>query len=344
MPVYNGSKFVAEAVRSILAQTFEDFEFIIVDDGSTDNTLDILGSFSNDARLVVKKQVRNMGVREALNAGCQLARAPIIARMDADDISLPDRFAKQMAFLARHADIGVLGTSLRIIDAEGRPTGRTATYLGDPALVAWQLLFVNCLAHPTVMMRRDLLEDVGYYPEGCLAEDYALFLALSRRTRLASLPDVLLEYRVWGQSVTQQKFEALERDARRVLRDSVNRWWSIELTDSSADLLRGLSMERYPKTGEEASEVADALTALLRAYTSTTKLKPAELDTVRTDAAVKMWLLAAVSLTRTPFTAARLAARAQRTRPTSVLYFARKAISRIAMRPREFLSRTIHIP
>src|SRR5262245_39958720 len=109
MPAYNGERFVVEAVRSILAQTFRDFELIVVDDGSTDRTAELVAAEqSRDPRVVVHRQPSNQGFRIALNAGCALARGELIARMDADDVSLPERFERQVAFLRAHPEVGVV--------------------------------------------------------------------------------------------------------------------------------------------------------------------------------------------------------------------------------------------
>jgi glycosyltransferase involved in cell wall biosynthesis len=207
MPVHNGSRFVAEAMQSVFAQTFTDFEFIVVDDGSTDDTAAIVASFRDD-RLVALRHPSNLGLRAALNTGCRHARGPFIARMDADDVCAPGRFAAQVEALRRDERIGVIGSAVQLIDAEGRPLG-TKAFPEDPALVAWSMFFFNSVAHPAVMMRRDIAAAAGFYPAGCAGgtEDYALFIRLSRGTRITNLPEPLLSYRVSTTNMTRQRWD-----------------------------------------------------------------------------------------------------------------------------------------
>src|SRR5688572_11065546 len=188
MPVYNGERFLAPAIDSILAQTFADFDFHIVDDGSRDATAEILSDYAKrDRRIVVHTQAINGGITAALNYGCRAASADLIARMDADDISLPDRFALQVAYLTQHADVGVLGTCVQVIDESDR-LGPIWPCPADAGLTAWAMLFTCIVAHPTVVIRRSVLEEVGFYPLGYTpAEDYALWMRLLKLTRITNL-------------------------------------------------------------------------------------------------------------------------------------------------------------
>src|SRR5262249_44526169 len=167
MPVYNGERFVVEAVRSILAQTFRDFECLVVDDGSTDRTPELLAAEqARDPRLVVHRQPANLGFREALTTGCALARGELIARMDADDISLPTRLERQVAFLQTHPKVGVVGSAVQFLDDRGAPGAIKLNPLGS-GLAAWSMVFFNSLVHPSVTLRRAALEAAGGYPAGC---------------------------------------------------------------------------------------------------------------------------------------------------------------------------------
>src|SRR5947209_7771425 len=151
MPVYNAASVVREAIESILNQTFSDFEFIIVDDGSTDDSGKILREYAGrDDRIRLYTQ-ENHGLVASLNRYCRLANGRYIARMDADDISLPRRFEKQFHFLEAHPEVGILGTWIQDIDENGAP--RTAWPVPtDPAVIQWFLMFGNCIAHPSVMV------------------------------------------------------------------------------------------------------------------------------------------------------------------------------------------------
>jgi hypothetical protein len=333
MTVYNGARLVGESIESVLGQTFADFEFIIVDDGSTDETPAVLATYARrDGRISVHTQPHNLGFREALNQGCRLARASLIARLDADDISLPNRFERQVAFLDAHPDVGVVGSAVQLVDERG-VRGIVKSFPADPDLVAWSMLFFNSLAHPAVMLRRALLEQVGFYPAGCQGgtEDYAVFMALSRVTRLANLPGVYLLYRTWAQSMTARSWEAQERDAGRILRESLAAWWQIEVTHEQASLLRGLSRDQYPQSSGELRAIAGLIPTMLDAFCRDSGRGPG-VASVRRDAAVRLWLLAALAVRKSPALAAALPFRATTISPASGWFFGIKAAKRLAGR------------
>src|SRR5215831_3902695 len=157
MASYNSERYIREAINSILCQTFRDFELIVIDDGSSDESPAILESLiARDPRLVVHRQ-RNSGLIASLNRACDIARGVYIARMDADDVSLSRRFARQVAYLDRHPDIGVVGTWMQDIDDRGHP-GPVWPLPTSPATIPWFLMFGDCMAHPSVVMRRELIQ------------------------------------------------------------------------------------------------------------------------------------------------------------------------------------------
>jgi len=334
MPVYNGERFVLEAVRSILAQTLRDFECIVVDDGSTDGTAKLLeAEQARDPRLVVHRQPSNTGFRTALNTGCMLARGELIARMDADDISVPTRFERQVAFLNAHPEVGVVGSAMQIIDDHGA-RGAVKSYPAGSGLAAWSMLFFNSLGHPSVMVRRALLEAAGWYPEGCAGgtEDYAIFLDLSWTSRIANLPDVLLLYRVWGGNMTQTKWEAQESDAVRLLRTFVAGSLGIELTPDDARAMRGLARDQYPGHAATAGRLGSLIEQLLPHYVARFRDSPREVHEIRTDAGIRLWLLSAVALRRVSPQSVSLAAKAFTTSPTSLGAFIAKVGRRLTER------------
>jgi glycosyltransferase involved in cell wall biosynthesis len=194
MPVYNDRPYVRQAVDSMLAQTFADFELVIVDDGSTDGSSQLLDELAaRDTRIRVEHLPENGGIVRALNRGLELCIGRYIARMDADDIALPHRLERQVSYLDSHTDVVALGTALKYIDARGRDLA--VVRHGHPS---GSLLRGNPLLHPTVMFRAGAVRDRGlsYREEFRYAEDYYLWLEMSRLGRLASLEDVLLEYRI----------------------------------------------------------------------------------------------------------------------------------------------------
>jgi Glycosyl transferase family 2 len=194
--VYNGEAFLAEAVESILKQTFTDFEFIIIDDGSTDRTPEILSGFAqHDPRVRIRRQA-NKGRTPSLNSGIGMALGRYIARMDADDIALPHRFKDQIEFLEGHQDVGLLGGAVEMIAADGRLI-RTITPPCEDSEIRVRLCGENPFWHPTVMMRADVVTAVGGYRVAFdESEDYDLWLRIAERTRLANLASLVLKYRV----------------------------------------------------------------------------------------------------------------------------------------------------
>jgi glycosyltransferase involved in cell wall biosynthesis len=204
LPVYNGGEFLGKAIESILGQSFRDFEFIIINDGSKDNSQNVIDGYAaKDDRIIAVHQ-ENAGVVATLNRGLSMAKAPLIARMDADDIALPERFAIQAAYMASHSDIAVLGSFIRLIDESDRPI-RDILYPVTPAEIAREVLRGSPFAHPAVMMRKDALEQaVGYNPLYKHGEDYELWLRLSEKYRMANLPEVLMLYRQHPQKISFQ--------------------------------------------------------------------------------------------------------------------------------------------
>jgi glycosyltransferase involved in cell wall biosynthesis len=222
LPVYNAGLHLAAAVSSILGQSFRDFEIIAVDDGSTDDSRAILEAYAaRDPRVRVISRP-NTGIVGALNDACRAARAPLVARMDADDIAFPDRFALQVAFLETRPDVVALGASVIYIDSAGHPVKpcprATAHEELEAALLAGD---GGSLIHPVVMFRRTALEAVGYYRrEAQYVEDLDIYLRLARCGRLANLPEPLLFYRVHSTSINFTKNAGRWETKMRVLADA----------------------------------------------------------------------------------------------------------------------------
>lgn len=205
MPVYNGAVHLREAVGSILGQTFTDFEFLIIDDGSTDGSGEILEDYARrDSRIQLVRR-ENRGLVATLNEGLNLARAPLVARMDADDVSLPQRLRLQVDYMRATPDVAAVGCAIRLIDPEGAPLS-DVRYPTDPEQVALRMRDVCSLAHPAVVMRREFVAKAGGYRAVCRhAEDLDLWLRLLEHgARLANFDEVLLLYRQHGGSVTSR--------------------------------------------------------------------------------------------------------------------------------------------
>lgn len=202
MPVYNAANYVEEAAASILQQTFRDFEFIIVDDGSTDGSAELLELIQRrDGRVKVYHQ-GNSGIVDALNKGCDLACGTYVVRMDSDDISLPERIAWQVSFLEDNPDVGVCGTWIQLFGDIAGDIWKTPI---DNDSIHCRLLFDSPFNHPTVAMRRGFMEEFSLrYRHGFdHTEDYDLWERFSHHTQLANLPKVSLLYRTHANQVTK---------------------------------------------------------------------------------------------------------------------------------------------
>jgi glycosyltransferase involved in cell wall biosynthesis len=240
MTVYNGESHLVAAIDSILAQTFRDFELIVVDDGSTDGTARILAAVRQaDQRVRILENARNLGLVASLNRGLAEARGALIARMDADDVSRPHRLARQVEFLRRHPEVDVLGSRLRVLG-----TWRVwKPPLSHDDIVA-RLLFESPLYHPTVMLRRHrddgqggLGERIVYDERRTHAEDYDLWvrLGLDHGARFANLPEVLLDYRIHRASVSRQFQAAQAQTVTEIRRDQLGKL-GIAPSDEEMDL------------------------------------------------------------------------------------------------------------
>lgn len=234
MSVHNGLPYLADAVASILAQSFREFEFLILDDASTDGTRDFLRA-QTDPRIRVIELGENIGLTAALNVGLREARGEFIARQDADDISDPLRFEMQLGFLSGHPSCAVVGSQANLIDGTGRSQGNKnfpLSYRG----IAFAHLFDNALAHSAVMFRKAAVLAAGGYDEGWTAsQDYELWSRMSERHALANLPERLVTLRVLDSSIT--KTHKRPELIRRVQALHYARLFGCAATDADLDLI-----------------------------------------------------------------------------------------------------------
>lgn len=201
LPVYNAEKYVGNAIQSILDQSYSNFELLVIEDGSTDRSLEKIRSFT-DKRIRVIENVKNMDLVASLNKGIESSRGSYIARMDADDESMPDRFKKQVEYLESHPDIGVLGTATLTF---GNSRSVITRYLPTHDGLLTLLFFNSCMCHPSIMMRKSILEpDKIRYDEAYKnAEDYDMWTRLAAVTKLANLQEPLLKYRIHEAQLTR---------------------------------------------------------------------------------------------------------------------------------------------
>lgn len=238
MTVFNAERYLREAVDSILNQTFTDFEFIIVNDGSTDRSLEILQTYAKrDARIRLISR-HNTGIVAAANEGIAAARGPYLARMDADDVSLPERFARQVKYLDEHADCVIVGSRVMTIDPYGIPVSPSEHALRHEEIDAQLLTPFGgwALLQPATMMRTDVVRAAGGYRGSYnISEDHDLFLRLAERGKVANLPEILFHYRRRYDGATHTHLHQLAEAKEKVLREAHQRrqillppGWSVE--------------------------------------------------------------------------------------------------------------------
>jgi glycosyltransferase involved in cell wall biosynthesis len=202
MSVYNGERYLREAILSILRQTWTDYEFLIINDGSTDNSREIIASF-DDPRIRLLDNTTNIGLTKSLNRGLELARGEFIARQDADDISHPTRIEQQVNFLNSHPDVVLLGTQQRAIDLNGNSTSIAGVLPIANLSIKWCLMFQNAFAHTSVMYRRKVVWDQmqGYDESFIRSQDFELWSRIVEKHAARNLPKVLVDLRRHSESI-----------------------------------------------------------------------------------------------------------------------------------------------
>ena len=244
VPTYNAARYVAEAVASVLVQDFTDFELLLIDDGSTDDTALVVSRFAVDPRVRVLRNERNMGLIATLHRAYAECRAPLIARMDSDDICASDRFRRQVAFLRAHPELGIVGGAIRFF---GNVAPNVFTFPTGHADIHAAMLFYCPLAHPALMFRRELLDQglIRYDDAFRHAEDYHLWSRLLLQVKVANLPEVVLDYRLHAQQVSSdssdKQYAASLQVRRQMLREC-----GIEPTDDEVALHESVILERPP--------------------------------------------------------------------------------------------------
>lgn len=280
MPVHNGAAYLAEAICSMQRQTVGDFELLIVDDASTDHSLDIIRQIT-DPRIRLIESRERLKLSGALNLGLDQARGRFVARMDADDISLPHRLERQARFLDQHPDIGFCGSWIRLFGAGPHHVLRRPT---TPALIHAFTLFDSPFAHPTVMLRRESFErhqlrfDGTYFP----TEDFELWARALKCFPAANLPEVLLRYRVHGKSLTGSDWSTMDDQAIRVIRRQLDPL-GLELSEDSLRFHRQLGMGRMSITRPVLDRAEQWLTGIRDANRRTGVFEAGAMDEILGD-------------------------------------------------------------
>ena len=307
MAVYNGAATVQAAIESVLAQTFSDFEFLIINDASTDATAAVISAF-RDPRLRLNTNEKNAGLSASLNRGLARARGAFIARMDADDLCLPHRAATQVAFLNAHPEIAAVGSFIETF-SNTSPARELIKYPTDPAAIAATLLFRNALAHPAVMLRKSALDQHALtFPEGYWgAQDYALWLTcVEQNLPLANLPEVLLHYRL-HQNQLSHSMTRLQSEGTQIRSAFLHNWLGPDVTPEELTLHDALAQNNFTPTAAFISAAAAWLTKLATLNQTFPRFDPTALLRILTGRFVALHRFASShnltppDITQTPF-------------------------------------------
>ena len=263
MTTWNGADFISASIASVLAQSFRDFELIVVDDGSTDGTAALLAGIA-DPRLVVLRQAVNGGIVAARNAGFAIARGRYVAMLDHDDLSLPERLAKQVAYLEAHPTVMLVATEI-VLERNGKRWVPDHPRGGDPVLMRWLLHVDNPLTWSSVMVRADVVRKLGAFvrPEYELADDFDLYHRLLTVGDIARLDDVLTVYRWHVSNTTYGRAAALHAAAAKVLAAAYRPLLGPDAEDAAALVIQHLSDRQPAREGDALARLGRYLARLL---------------------------------------------------------------------------------
>jgi len=267
MSVYNTERFVIQAIESILGQTYRDFEFVIVNDGSTDKTGQILSEFQKrDARIVLLNNQKNIGVTKSLNIALKEARGKYVARMDPDDISRKDRLEIQISYMKSNPLTDILGSYVKSIDEDGSITGEWI-YPDDPVSIRWQLIFANALAHPSVVYKKDIVLSAGGYNEDLASGiDYDLWVRLSPKARICQVKEFLVMWRSHTGSITYQYAERRKNTQKAIVKKQIEGYLGREVPDKDVESLYSLEAEAPLSSPEAVKDAAALIEEIYKAF------------------------------------------------------------------------------
>lgn len=255
IPVFNAAPFLQESIESILNQTFSDFELIILNDKSTDESLDIIKKIqSSDNRIIIIDKAQNVGPANLRNEGINVAKGDFIALMDADDIAAPTRFEKQITLLKNNPEIGVCGTGFTFFGSKKNKTIKHST-THDAIKVSF--LHSCNLGNPTVMFKKEVLGDLKFDNDFVPAEDYDLWSRLLAKTNFHNIPESLLNYRQHDTNISKTKIDNVNRSVKRV---KINQLTALEINPADPQIdfyLNAVSLQK----GLSPDEIIETITA-----------------------------------------------------------------------------------
>jgi len=259
LPAYNAGRHLRESIESVLGQTFRDFEFLIINDGSIDDSEKQILSYS-DLRIRYHKNEINIGLIATLNKGIELALGKYIVRMDADDICMPDRIQRQVQFMETHLDVGICGCCADVID---KPNVKMK-YDAEDASIRVKMLYQCHMLHPSIIIRKELIDKyrLRYNPEFIHAEDYELFYRIGKFTKLANLTDVLLRYREHEGSVSRIYKQTQKDNSLKVIKQEFKDI-GIDITEAEVDLFKDVMNSCFDFSKDELYKVEKLLLKII---------------------------------------------------------------------------------
>ena len=289
MSVYNGEKYLREAIDNILNQTFKDFEFLIINDGSTDRTAEILQSYQ-DPRIRIINNEKNIGLTRSLNKGLKVAKGEYIARMDADDISPSDRLGKQVAYMDTHPEKALLGGQAIVINS-GSDIITRWHHLTEPGLLRWSLLFDNPFIHSAVMLRSTVLRTHRLSYDCALprAQDYDLWQRISQFSPVANLADVVIYRREHEENISARNSQEQKKTRLMVISRGISELMGSSTGDENVAQISRIAVGQTFASIEELEMVGRSLCHMLEAFFQKWMLTPKEKKLVIRDARAR-WL------------------------------------------------------
>jgi glycosyltransferase involved in cell wall biosynthesis len=261
MPVFNAEPFIKEAVGSLLSQTFTDFELIIVNDGCTDRSIEIVREF-NDPRIRILTNEVNSGIVFSRNRGTTAAIGKYIAPFDADDVARNDKFEKQIRFLENHPEYGMIGSWALLIDETGKTMKQRWKVNAPPERIPSILLFRNYFVQSAMLIRREALPEGNYSPGYDVVEDYKMWIDISRKYKTWNYPDYLVKYRIHPKSITNLEIQKMEDRDTRIF-DYAYKSLDITLDTKQKRFLLSIKNSHTLTNADQIKELEDLLLYIL---------------------------------------------------------------------------------
>lgn len=328
MPVYDNERYLRTAIESVLSQTFGDFEFIVISESDTSpESRSIIDSYT-DGRINHVRNESRLGMIESLNVGLRLAKGEFIARMDADDDSLPNRFACQLEYLNGHPDVGIVGSSCRIIDDAGS-TASIDMRPREAVMSRWISLFGPPLSHPSMMARTQVVRQIGGYDPRMICEDYDLWIRALEVTEIGNLPDILLVRRVHEKSSTLLRQERVNCThiglSQKILTSLLKRDVDVE----TIRLLKG--DESSIESGSDAQRITGLLMELFEAFVKRYEVSLHDARVVRAEVAWRIYKLGVNMFKRDPLVGTRILLTGFRFSRFSFPHLARRVVRKMTV-------------